>query len=87
MPIYEYRCLDGHLTEKLSFSNTEKSVTCPICGQVAQRIISVPGKCVIKMGIHTDSGLPQDYIDHAKIPEEFERNLARQGKQIDPEDM
>ncbi len=41
----------------------------------------------IKMAIHTDSGLPQEYISHAKTPEVFERNLARQGKIIEPEDM
>ncbi len=41
----------------------------------------------IKMNIHADSGLPQEYISHAKPPELFERNLTRQGKKIDPEDM
>lgn len=41
----------------------------------------------VKMAIHKDSGLPQEYIDHAKIPEIYERNLGRQGKKIEPEDM
>lgn len=41
----------------------------------------------VKMAMHTDSGLPQEYISHAKTPEIFERNVERQGREIDPEDM
>jgi len=39
--------------------------------------------------VHTDSGIPMDV--HNKLTDKnqelFERNLARQGKKIDPEDM
>ena len=37
--------------------------------------------------IHTDSGMPTEYLDHVKTPEAFEMNKARQGGVIDPEDM
>lgn len=45
------------------------------------------GMKVMKHSIHTDSGLPKSYLDHAKTPEEFELNKARQGGVINPEDM
>lgn len=87
MPIYEYKCRNGHITERIEPMGKDRAIYCPDCSEMAVRIISIPCKPVIKMSIHFDSGLPQEYISHAKTPEVFERNLSRQGKKIDPEDM
>ncbi len=87
MPIYEYRCKNGHVIEKAESLGTNKPFYCPRCCEMATKIISIPAKCVIKMGIHIDSGLPQEYISNARTPEIYERNVARQGKIIEPEDM
>ena len=41
MPIYEYRCPNGHLTEELrSFKDRNRRVKCDRCGRVAKRIPS-----------------------------------------------
>jgi putative FmdB family regulatory protein len=41
MPIYEYRCADGHVTERLELlSKKVDSVPCPNCGAVAFKQIS-----------------------------------------------
>ena len=42
---------------------------------------------VTPFNTHQDSGMPQEYIDRAKGNEIFERNKARQGGVINPEDM
>jgi len=41
----------------------------------------------VKMGIHTDSGLPSEYIDKTKGNELFLLNKSAQGGEILPEDM
>lgn len=42
MPTYEYRCPDGHTFEKFyrNFSEAGSSLPCPVCGRVADRIVS-----------------------------------------------
>ena len=41
MPIYEYACPTGHLTEKLrKFGERDQAVTCPECGAPMERIFS-----------------------------------------------
>jgi hypothetical protein len=37
--------------------------------------------------IHTDSGLPKEYIDYVKTPQAFEMAKKRQGKVLEPEDI
>jgi hypothetical protein len=44
---YEYRCLNGHIFEQFftSFKQAERFLTsapCPMCLQVAQRVVSKP---------------------------------------------
>jgi UDP-N-acetylmuramyl tripeptide synthase len=54
MPILEFRCTKGHITEKLflTFSAAENinTVICPVCNHsraLAQRIISLPGQAIL----------------------------------------
>ena len=48
MPIYEYQCREGHVTEKFytTFSEAEKDgdkpKTCKVCRRSAKRIVSAP---------------------------------------------
>jgi putative FmdB family regulatory protein len=40
MPIYEYECPKGTVTERMTRRDT-REITCPECGRKARRIISV----------------------------------------------
>jgi putative FmdB family regulatory protein len=39
MPVYEFECKCGNVTEDIVAMGTEK-ITCPKCGQPAEKIIS-----------------------------------------------
>ncbi len=39
MPVYEFECPNGEITEKLTKMNVEE-IVCPICQQIAKKIIS-----------------------------------------------
>jgi putative FmdB family regulatory protein len=43
MPLYDYKCLHGHVTNKmLKIAEYKSEVTCDSCGCIATRIISAP---------------------------------------------
>lgn len=43
MPIYEFKCPDGHLSERqLPMTSETRQLDCPECGVTATRIISAP---------------------------------------------
>ena len=50
MPTYEYRCPAGHEFEHFyrKISDAAPGVTCPVCGKVAERIMSVGGGFAFK---------------------------------------
>ena len=50
MPTYEYRCPAGHEFERFyrKISDAAPGVTCPVCGKVAERIMSVGGGFAFK---------------------------------------
>src|SRR5438876_9432252 len=50
MPTYEYRCPDGHEFERFyrKISDAGSSVACPVCGKVAERIMSAGAGLVFK---------------------------------------
>ena len=50
MPTYEYRCPEGHEFEKFyrSIGGAPSEVTCPVCGKVAERLVSAGGGLVFK---------------------------------------
>lgn len=50
MPTYEFRCPDGHDFEKFfrSISAAPTEVACPVCGKVAERLLSAGGGLVFK---------------------------------------
>lgn len=42
MPIYEYRCANGHLYECWESFQAPVDQLCPTCGEAAKRILSAP---------------------------------------------
>ena len=43
MPIYEFKCAEGHISEaQLPMSSETRERDCPDCGAVANRMISAP---------------------------------------------
>jgi len=49
MPVYEYRCPEGHRSEKFApMRDCEKPIKCPQCGEVAVRIISLPNTDLVE---------------------------------------
>ena len=43
MPIYEFKCGSGHISEQqLPMSSEHRTRECPSCGDVANRMISAP---------------------------------------------
>ena len=76
MATYEYRCGDGHLSERrASFSARPKTVTCDRCGRRAKPIISLPH--VEPDGVHS-------YAPNIGDPVRFERQqeAIRTGQRV-----
>ena len=42
MPVYEYRCANGHHYDKTEGFDAAREQPCPICGAIARRQISLP---------------------------------------------
>jgi putative FmdB family regulatory protein len=59
MPLYEYRCPNGHDFEKFfrSIGSAEALTVCPTCGAVAERVLSAAGLVFKGSGFYiTDYG-------------------------------
>ena len=59
MPLYEYRCPNGHEFEKFfrSIGSAEVQTACPTCGAVAERMLSAAGLVFKGSGFYiTDYG-------------------------------
>lgn len=59
MPLYEFRCPNGHDFEKFyrSIGTASSEAECPVCGAVAQRVISTAGLVFKGSGFYiTDYG-------------------------------
>lgn len=66
MPIYDYTCDAGHLTEVLRrVEDRHDPVACGECGSVAELKIGAPHFGVLKMGV--DPGFPSFYDKWARI--------------------
>jgi putative FmdB family regulatory protein len=50
MPTYEFRCPDGHVSEKFyrKIGDAVSELACPICGKTAARILSGGGGLLFK---------------------------------------
>src|SRR5437762_2014837 len=70
MPTYEFRCPDGHEFEKFyrSISGAESQAICPVCGKLAERMMSAAGFAFKGSGFyltdygenaHRDKGTPE----------------------------
>ncbi|MCY4474086.1 MAG: zinc ribbon domain-containing protein [Chloroflexi bacterium] len=42
MPIYEYKCENGHVFDEMQSFSSEPIATCDDCGTAASRMLSVP---------------------------------------------
>lgn len=59
MPLYEFRCPNGHDFEKFyrSIGTASSEAECPVCGAVAQRVMSTAGLVFKGSGFYiTDYG-------------------------------
>jgi len=59
MPLYEFRCPNGHDFEKFyrSIGTSSSEAECPVCGAVAQRLMSAAGLVFKGSGFYiTDYG-------------------------------
>ena len=59
MPLYEYRCPNGHEFEKFfrTIGSAEAQTACPTCGAVAERVLSPAGLVFKGSGFYiTDYG-------------------------------
>ena len=59
MPTYEFRCPKGHDFEKFyrTISGAEAQAACPVCGEIAERILSPAGFAFKGSGFYlTDYG-------------------------------
>src|SRR6476620_10246123 len=59
MPLYEFRCPNGHDFEKFyrSIGTSSSEAECPVCGAVAQRVMSAAGLVFKGSGFYiTDYG-------------------------------
>ena len=42
MPFYDFECNNKHITEEItSYSDMQKGIKCPECGEKAERVISI----------------------------------------------
>lgn len=53
MPIYEYECPHGHVTEKLAnhYASRDTAVMCSRCGKLAKYKVSAPHIDYLHMGV------------------------------------
>jgi len=59
MPLYEFRCPNGHEFEQFyrSIGTASSEATCPVCGAVSQRMMSTAGLVFKGSGFYiTDYG-------------------------------
>ena len=59
MPTYEFRCPEGHEFEKFyrSIGSAESTTACPVCGEIAERMMSAAGFAFKGSGFYlTDYG-------------------------------
>ena len=61
MPIYEYRCPNGHTNEaSRTYQDRMTLLTCKTCARPARYIISAPKLDYIHMGVDTNMGTAAD---------------------------
>ncbi len=66
MPVYNYQCPKGHVTEAMvSISNRKEPITCKACNSMASFIISAPSISLDG----TDPGFPGAYDKWARLHE------------------
>lgn len=76
MPIYEYRCPDGHLHEDVrAYENRNKRARCPRCKRLARRIFSAH---------HAEVDGIYSYAPNVGNPDRYERQqqAMRDGTQV-----
>lgn len=74
MPLYEYRCPNGHDFEKFyrSIGTASSEATCPVCGAFGARVMSAAGLVFKGSGFYI--------TDYGKDGKKAEREAAMAGK-------
>lgn len=74
MPLYEYRCPNGHDFEKFyrSIGTASSEATCPVCGAFGARVMSAAGLVFKGSGFYI--------TDYGKDGKKAEREAATAGK-------
>jgi putative FmdB family regulatory protein len=74
MPLYEYRCPNGHDFEKFyrSIGTASSEATCPVCGAFGARVMSTAGLVFKGSGFYI--------TDYGKDGKKAEREAATAGK-------
>ncbi len=74
MPLYEYRCPNGHDFEKFyrSIGTAFSEATCPVCGALGARVMSATGLVFKGSGFYI--------TDYGKDGKKAEREAATAGK-------
>jgi putative FmdB family regulatory protein len=74
MPLYEYRCPNGHDFEKFyrSIGTASSEATCPVCGTFGARVMSAAGLVFKGSGFYI--------TDYGKDGKKAEREAATAGK-------
>ncbi|HEY3258397.1 MAG TPA: zinc ribbon domain-containing protein [Gemmatimonadaceae bacterium] len=75
MPLYEFRCPNGHDFEKFfrSIGTSSSEAECPVCGAVAQRVMSAAGLVFKGSGFYI--------TDYGKDGKKAEREAASAAKE------
>ena len=84
MPLYEFRCPNGHDFEKFyrSIGTASSEAECPVCGAVAQRVISPAGLVFKGSGFYITDYRSDSYREGAKkdAPATADKPAVKEGK-------
>ena len=85
MPIYRYRCPDGHRFERhLTVANHQQFVMCQICDVMAEQVITAPTMVKVAVDVRYTSPIDDTPItSHQARIEDMKRHNCRE---YDPEE-
>lgn len=52
-PIYEFQCPNGHIHDRLVDSENHRTQPCPACGELSERLLSLPQRPIVRDGTPT----------------------------------
>ena len=79
MPVYEYRCGNGHQYEKTEGFDAPARQSCPTCGSKAKRMISLPAVIFKGSGFYHTDNRKESSGGNGRSSEVSESNSASTG--------